>query len=73
MHDDPHAVDTEHVIPDGPTRTVLLNRVRKSLISVKIRTADNYNDRTHNLLKQHGEQMTPNEKILIESLLDESV
>jgi len=73
MHDDPHAVDTEHVIPDGSARTVLLNRVRKSLISVKIRKADNYNDRTHNLLKQHGEQMTPNEKILIESLLDESV
>jgi len=70
-HDTPHTVDTEHVIPDGPTRAVLLNRVRKSLISVKIRTADNYNDRTHNLLEQHGDEMAPDEKTLIQAQLQE--
>jgi hypothetical protein len=50
---DTHASDAVFEIPDTSAEGVLLDRLRKNLITVKIRDADNYNDQTRNLLDQY--------------------
>ena len=65
--------DTTHEVPDGSVRSVLVDNLRKSLISVKIRSAEDYNDRTRHLLQQCIDLMPLDDKQLIETQLDESV
>ena len=68
-----HDSDTTHEVPDGSVRSVLVDNLRKSLISVKIRSAEDYNDRTRHLLQQCIDLMPLDDKQLIETQLDESV
>lgn len=70
-HDDPHS--TVYEVPDYSAKRILVDSLRRSLTSIKIRSADKYNDRTHNLLQQFGDDMPIRDKKLIEAQLDESV
>lgn len=71
--DSPHNPDTVHEVPDGSARSVVVDGLRKSLISVKIRSADDYNDRTRHLLQQCIELMPLQDQQLIEYKMDKSV
>jgi len=68
-----NTTDTVQEVPDDSARTVVVDNLRKSLISVKIRIAEDYNDRTRHLLQQCIELMPVNDLQIIETQLDESV
>ena len=65
--------DTVHEVSDDSARGVVVDNLRKSLISVKIRSAEDYNDRTRHLLQQCIDLVPIHEQQVIESKLDESV
>ena len=70
-HDDPHS--TVYEVSEYSAGRILLDSVRRSLTSIKIRSADKYNDQTHDLLQKFGDMMPTRDKKLIEAQLDESV
>lgn len=51
---DPHiqAADNVYTVPNNSAGSILAQKIRDKLISVKIRGADYYNDQTRNLLQQ---------------------
>ena len=48
----PHAVDAVYQVPDHSAQQVVTDRVRNSLLSVRIESADHYNDQSRNILQQ---------------------
>jgi len=66
-------IDTVHEVADDSARSVLVDNLRKSLISVKIRSAEDYNDRTRHILQQCIDLMPLRDQQSIETRLDESV
>jgi hypothetical protein len=61
-NDSPHAADDFYKVSDDSAGRVLIDCVRCSLISVKIRSADKYNDKTRSLLQQHITSFPPRDK-----------
>jgi hypothetical protein len=47
-----HAADAVYEVPDISARRVVTDRVRNNLLSVRIRSADYYNDQSRNILQQ---------------------
>jgi hypothetical protein len=70
-HDAPQP--TVYEVSDHSAKKVLVNHVRRRLTSIKIRSANEHNDQTRNLLQEFGDKMEPRDKQVIESQLDESV
>ena len=68
-----HTTDTVHEVADDSARSVLVDNLRKSLISVKIRSAEDYNDRTRHLLQQCVDLMPLRDQQFIETELHKSV
>ena len=48
----PHAVDAVYQVPDDTAPEVVNDRVRNNLLSVRIQSADYYNDQSRNILQQ---------------------
>jgi hypothetical protein len=67
---DNHASDAVIEISDTSAEGILLDRLRKNLITVKIRDADNYNDQTRNLLDQYLNLLPLSEQNVIIGQLD---
>jgi len=66
-----HTTDTVHEVGDDSARNVLINNLRTSLISVKIRSAEDYNDRTRHFLQQCVDLMPLTDQQLIDTHLDD--
>jgi hypothetical protein len=64
---------TFYDVPDYSARRVLVDSVRRSLTSIKTRSADKFNDQTRELLQQFADAMEPEDKKVIEAQLDEFV
>lgn len=71
-HNAPHTVDPVYTAVDSAAR-FLIDRLRKSLTSVRIRSADYFNNQTRNLLQQCLDLIPPNEKDAVELQLWASV
>jgi hypothetical protein len=67
------APHTFYDVPDNSARRVLVDSVRRSLTSIKTRSANKFNDQTRELLQQFADAMEPEDKEVIEAQLDESV
>ena len=65
--------DRVYEVPSDSARNVLTNRLRGNLLSVKMRNTDKFNDKTRNLLQQHGHLIPVVERLVIKGLIDESV
>lgn len=48
----PHYVDAVYEVPDDSAPEVVTNRVRSNLLSVRIQSADRYNDQSRNIVQQ---------------------
>jgi len=68
---DSQASDAVYEISDTSAGEVLIDRLRKSLTTVKIRDADKFNDQTRDLLQQYLELMPLSKQQTIGSQLDE--
>jgi len=68
-----HTTDTVHEVADDSARSVIVDNLRRSLISVKIRSAEDYNDRTRHLLQQCVDLIPLRDIQTIDTHLDESV
>jgi hypothetical protein len=65
--------DTVYEVADDSARSVIVDNLHRSLISVKIRSAEDYNDQTRHLLQQCVDLIPLRDLQSIETLLDESV
>ena len=48
----PHAVDSVYEVPDDSAQRVVADSVRNNLLSVRIQSADRYNDQSRTIVQQ---------------------
>jgi len=70
-HDAFHASDGIFTVPDTSARSVLINRLRDNLITVKIRDADSLNDQSRDLLQQYIDLMQLDEQEAIQGQMND--